>query len=164
MSLDYRTLKNKKYINIKSNFDETESVKCIDLLSNTINRDIFSKENGQLVVVEREYIARPDLISLALYNTDEYTDIICKINAISNPFELNEGMVLMCPSPGFITSLIKGDPDANKLVNNPEEDTILSNKTNTTKKSLDKKRSPVDATIFDNNYTIVPGVTGFVFY
>ena len=53
------------------------------------------KKTCTFCVVSKEYIARPDLVSLAFYKTDEYADIICKVNGISNPFELNENMVLL---------------------------------------------------------------------
>ena len=31
-----------------------------------------------------------------------FADVICKINVISNPFELNSGMRLILPSPEYI--------------------------------------------------------------
>lgn len=54
--------------------------------------------------VTGEYIARPDLISYDAYGDTEFTDIICKLNGISNPFELNEGMKLIIPTPEDITN------------------------------------------------------------
>ena len=56
--------------------------------------------------VTKEYIARPDLISLDAYGDTMYTDIICKLNGVSNPFELNEGMKLIIPTPEDITNFI----------------------------------------------------------
>ena len=55
-----------------------------------------------IFIVTREYIARPDLISLDAYGDTMYTDIICKLNGISNPFELNEGMKIIVPTPDSI--------------------------------------------------------------
>jgi hypothetical protein len=52
--------------------------------------------------VTKEYIARPDLISLDAYGDSMFADIICKLNGISNPFELNEGMKLIIPEPESI--------------------------------------------------------------
>ena len=52
--------------------------------------------------VTREYIARPDLISYDAYGDAMFADIICKLNGISNPFELNAGMKLIIPSPESI--------------------------------------------------------------
>lgn len=51
----------------------------------------------KVVEVSKDFVARPDLISQACYNNDIYGDIICKLNGISNPFELNEGMLLIIP-------------------------------------------------------------------
>lgn len=52
--------------------------------------------------VNEKYIARPDLISKDAYGDTMFADIICKINGISNPFELNSGMRLILPSPEYI--------------------------------------------------------------
>ena len=49
--------------------------------------------------VTKDYIARPDLISYDAYGDTMFGDIICKLNGISNPFELNEGMKLVIPAP-----------------------------------------------------------------
>lgn len=67
--------------------------------------------------VTREYIARPDLISYDAYGDSMYGDVICKLNGISNPFELNEGMKLVIPTPddviGFIVEPSIKDKDEN---------------------------------------------------
>ena len=49
--------------------------------------------------VTEEYIARPDLISSDAYGDTMFGDVICKLNGVSNPFELNVGMKLIIPSP-----------------------------------------------------------------
>lgn len=49
--------------------------------------------------VTRDYIARPDLVSYDAYGDTMFADVICKLNGISNPFELNEDMILILPSP-----------------------------------------------------------------
>ena len=56
--------------------------------------------------VPKEYIARPDLISYDAYGDTMYADIICKLNGISNPFELNEGMKIIVPTPDDVTRFI----------------------------------------------------------
>ena len=55
-----------------------------------------------IFTVPEEYIARPDLLSLDAYGSTMYADVICKINGISNPFELNEGDKLILPTPDYI--------------------------------------------------------------
>lgn len=48
-------------------------------------------------------IMRMDLISLAQYDTDEYTDLLLKYNDISNPFTLNYNDIIYIPSIETIT-------------------------------------------------------------
>lgn len=55
-----------------------------------------------IFTVTEEYIARPDLISLDAYGDSMFADVICKLNGVSNPFELNTGMKLIIPSPESI--------------------------------------------------------------
>lgn len=60
--------------------------------------EIPKKYMYNIFVVTKEYIARPDLISLDAYGDSMFADVICKLNGVSNPFELNEGMYLIIPA------------------------------------------------------------------
>ena len=51
-----------------------------------------------IYTVSKSHIARPDLISRIMYGTEMYGDFLCKVNGISNPFEINEGDVLIIPN------------------------------------------------------------------
>lgn len=55
--------------------------------------------SADIMEVTEEYVARPDLLAIDIYGDVLYTDILCKINGISNPFELQEGMYVI--APGF---------------------------------------------------------------
>lgn len=61
----------------------------------------------EIIEVSEKYIARPDLLSLDAYGDTLYADILCKLNGISNPFELNKGMLLVIPSPDSIMDFMK---------------------------------------------------------
>lgn len=67
--------------------------------------------------VTQEYIARPDLISIDAYGSSMFTDVICKLNGISNPFELNVGAKLIIPTPDdvfkFVVEPSSKDSDSN---------------------------------------------------
>lgn len=63
----------------------------------------------RLVRVPNSMVARPDLVSMMMYNDDNYGDLICKINNISNPFELNEEDVLIIPSLEYIEEFYRND-------------------------------------------------------
>ena len=101
--LNYRTLANKPTITIVKDGEATD---MIDLATKSIKGNVLPQ--SQFVKVNRHYIARPDLISLALYGSDDYADVICKMNGLSNPFELNEGMILMCPTLSSISDMVLG--------------------------------------------------------
>jgi hypothetical protein len=97
--LIYPTLDNKK--NIKSDFLEDT---IMDMLVPTFV--IPKNYSYELYQVEEKYIARPDLISYDIYGDTMFGDLICKLNGISNPFELNKDMILVLPSPDSIMDFI----------------------------------------------------------
>lgn len=61
----------------------------------------------EILEVTERYIARPDILSKDIYGDTLYSDLICKLNGISNPFELNKGMLLVIPSPDCIMDFMK---------------------------------------------------------
>ena len=87
--------------------------------------------NYNIFEVTQDYIARPDLISYDAYNDTSYADVLCKLNGISNPFELNEGMKLIIPTP----------EDIDKFINEPSIKDMDENwgPTNTDKSTKTKK-------------------------
>ena len=106
---------------------------------------------AQIVEVTEEFICRPDLLSKEVYGSEEYAFIICKLNGISNPLELNRGMLLAIPSPDSLDQFVvqvNNDywKDYEILENN--EDPNNNNFKNTQnnkpvpKKSTDKNRRP----------------------
>lgn len=161
MALDYTILNNKKTLS-KEDTGKTEDF--IDLLTDTIDKKINYYDNLQVIQVEKEYVARPDLISFALYKTDMYADIICKINGISNPFELNEGQILLCPHLSVLPLLMSTvSDDIEGIYNKDSKNSTSANSDNNFKKKQTDKRSPNEATETDHNYTLEYNNT-IVFY
>lgn len=144
--LDYRIL-NQKPLITKDN--ET----YMDLLSKTF---VFNEDMAiRLIEVEEYYIGRPDLISLAVYGTDAYADIICKVNGISNPFELNEGDMLIIPVIEEINNAtING-------ITSEFADNVVSSNDN--RKKISNRRSPNELVYGEHNY-IIDHALGLVFY
>ena len=147
--LDYLILENKPKYKFKD-IDETG----MDLLHKTI--DLSKPCHGDYLLVNEYYIARPDLISLAKYGDDQFGDIICKVNGISNPFELNEGMILFIPSANALNNILNHS-DVNtvtKTIDNDEDENI--NKINKIgdQKKLTDLRSPAQQTEGDFNYIL----------
>ena len=69
----------------------------------------------KLIRVSEEYDRRVDLISLAVYNSDDYVDIILKCNEISNPLSVRTGDVILILRI-FIEILTKNLKNLNKNI------------------------------------------------
>ena len=73
--------------------------KIIDFAEPTYIPD-FENENFTIIrtiYVSKEYEKRLDLVSLAVYGSDDYVDILMKCNEISDPLSIKEGDVLAIP-------------------------------------------------------------------
>lgn len=153
--LDYLILEKKPNIQI-----ENETAK--DLLYKTV--DLEKNYSGGFLEVNEYYIARPDLISLACYGTDKYGDIICKVNGISNPFELNQGMVLFIPTYESINNIldvkVNSSIKTQKLEDANEIAFILKEGN---QKAKNEKRTPANQIVGDKNF-IIDKSLGLVFY
>lgn len=127
------------------------------LKSEYLNEDIYNlldmtfeiPENFSfdIIKVESKYIARPDLLSYDLYGTDMYVDILCKLNGISNPFELNEDDLIIIPSASDIEYFITKSKISEKET---DKNNIITPKA----KQKNEKRKPNDAIIGDKRFTI----------
>ena len=146
--LNYTSLASKPEI---SRMIDGKKVSYKDLLCHTLNDEEPMFEGITFITVVDDYVARPDLISLAVYGTDEYADIICKINGISNPFELNTGMILLIPSLSNLTFF---------YTNRPASATFESDSTpiSSTKKNFQKtkaeRRRPSEQTVGSKNFVV----------
>lgn len=102
----------------------------------------------ELVQVTKKYIARPDLLVSDIYGDSTYSDVICKLNGISNPFELNEGMILVIPSPDCIMDFIYNP-------NEKESDSrLLNNPVKPKAKNKNESRKANEAIISDTRFKI----------
>jgi hypothetical protein len=111
----------------------------------------------ELLYVTDKYIARPDLLSQDVYGDNGYADLLCKLNGISNPFELNEGMVLIIPSPDCIPDF-RYTPDVTEFDRNVSEYEIKP-----IAKQKTMQRKPNEAVINDTRFRI-DAVNGVVVY
>lgn len=136
----YLTLENKSII--KSEYLNDEVYNLLDNTFNIPEYFIFD-----VIKVEPNYTARPDLLSYDIYGSDIYADIICKLNGISNPFEFNEGEVIVVPNISDIHNFII-KPSISEL----EKDTVVNNAPKAKQKQ--EKRKPNDAIIGDKRFTI----------
>lgn len=110
MGLEYSTFEAKKTIN-----SEYLGAEIYNMLDYTFK--IPENYSYNIFEVTENYIARPDLLSYDAYGDSTFADVICKLNGISNPFELNVGMKVIIPTPEDITDFLVSpsikDTDAN---------------------------------------------------
>lgn len=152
--LDYRIINYKP--TVTRNNEE-----YLDLLCDVFNKDELI--TGYPIIVNEYYVARPDLVSLAVYGDDRYGDIICKVNGISNPFELNEDDMIFIPNIDYINECVKASRINSDFINDPKTDTIELKDTNNYQKKKNEVRSPNEQTLGDDNY-IIDKSLGVVFY
>ena len=139
-------LKNKNIIN-SSKFNE----EMINLAAACFK--IPENFRYKIIRVNKSHVARPDLISQHHYQDSSYGDLICKLNGISNPFELNEGDLLLIPDYEFLDEFMIID-----IYDDLAEDSRPNNYINTTEtptpKHKNQKRKPSEAVIGDTRFKI----------
>lgn len=157
--LDYITLDKKRRLSVT--WDDGTSEKYIDLMTPTSKYGVC--QFSEVIVVNEHYVARPDLISLAMYGEDRFADIICKYNGISNPFELNENDVLLIPQV-FEFEKILDEGKVSELIDKNKKRQKLSNDGKLEyQKYKDEKRSPAESVVGEKNFVIDKSL-GLVFY
>lgn len=103
-----------------------------------------------VIEVTEGFIGRMDLISKQVYGDTKYQDVLCKLNGISNPFELNAGTVVVLPDISYIDDFYyyespeERDPESNEAANKPVA------------KSKKEKRKPNEAVIGEKRFKIDP--------
>lgn len=152
--LDYKLINYKPTIQVGGQ-------QYIDLMSKVFNDTSAMSLNP--IIVNKYYVARPDLISLMAYGDDKYADIICKINGVSNPFELNEDMIIMLPNIEFFHNCIVTSPKLSDVIKDPTSDAIQQRRDRNMQKKKNERRSPNEQTYGDSNFVIDKSL-GIVFY
>lgn len=117
--------------------------------------------DGDFIIVNKYYVARPDLISLAVYQTDSYADIICKVNGISNPFEMNEDDILFLPHVDYMANCVKYAGESSDFIESEDEEIKKISKSN--KKRFDEIRGSNELIEGEDNF-IIDKSMGLVFY
>lgn len=104
----------------------------------------------EILEVTEKYVARPDLLSKDIYGDSLYSDLLCKLNGISNPFELNTGMIIVVPSPDSIMSFMK-TPDISECDN---ESSMTGTISKPISKPKNSKRKANESVIGDERFKI----------
>ena len=98
--------------------------------------------------VPESMVMRPDLVSIAEYDSDEYTDIILKYNNISNPFSLNKDDIILLPTINTIGN------DIEDIIKNSDSSITDAQFIRNYHKYIDKSKAPTTIGSEKNNITI----------
>lgn len=96
---------------------EVEGMKILDFTSASFRVNYYDPRLriDKIVRCEERHIARPDLIAYEAYKNIDNTDVILKINQITNPFSINEGDILVIPNLLTITSFYESPEKSNDI-------------------------------------------------
>ena len=138
--MNYRVLENKNpYLDPRSGEYIKDMLTLSYIIPNGLNYILFK--------VTADYIARPDLICLAHYGTDDYVDIVCKFNGISNPYELNEGDIIALPEVADMARFIYSMDDIQQTFETKDD-------SKPTPKAKKEKRKANEAVVGDKRFRI----------
>lgn len=118
----------------------------VNLLDKTFS--IPNEFTYNVIEVPEDCIARMDLIANQIYGDSSFSDLLCKLNGISNPFELNEGDMIVCPNVSDIGNFYYIESSYEKEIENDEK----VNKP--IPKEVKEKRKPNEAVIGDKRYKV----------
>lgn len=104
-----------RIIDNKSLLEDINGETIIDLTESCFKDKIDPNINYSIKRVPKSMIMRMDLISLAQYETDEYTEILLKYNDISNPFTLNYDDIIIIPTFESMTQNLQPKTPKNNM-------------------------------------------------
>ena len=103
----------------------------------------------EILEVTDKYVARPDLLSFDIYGDVLFSDLLCKLNGISNPFELNKGTLMIIPSPDCIMEFMH-EPDVNEI----DVDADSNDNHKPISKQKNEKRKANESVLGDSRFKI----------
>ena len=138
--LNYITLANKRIWNNKYLGEQS---------MNLLDKTFIIPKNFEFEILEvtEKYVARPDILSYDAYGDDMYADIICKVNGISNPFELNVGKLVIIPDINDLYKFVN-----NEDISEPIDE--LKGNVLPQPKLRNQKRKANEAVVGDKRYRI----------
>ena len=145
--ISLKTLSNKYRVEKAFSTDPGDNDVFPDLTRSSINKIKWRKvgSTGKYRLTEEDKM-RPDLISNVLYGDQSKFDLLLKYNAISNPFSLDVGYVLLTPDMTSMDAAVKKPVPINDIGNVKIDETeaiFINPKTSKDKKRLEMLKKQV---------------------
>ena len=93
--MESEILKRKKHVMVNGE-------EVVDLTTPSIRYTNADPDISDDFLVSDDMAMRPDLLSRLAYGTVDYFDLICKFNAISNPYSIDIGDLILAPDLTFM--------------------------------------------------------------
>ena len=92
---------------IKKSYNIDSETEAIDLSEGIFDPNKAMTQICSVFKVRKEYEMRPDLVSVALYGTSDYAEMILKYSLINNPFALEKDDLIYAASLSDIYTPVK---------------------------------------------------------
>lgn len=122
-----------KTLDSKGKYTVGDGIEVVDLADTIFNPNVSAKHLYSIYKISKEYDMRPDLVSMALYGTTDYTEMVLKYSMINNPFAIEAGDMVFASS---LTSIYNAVKDVEY------EKTIMFDAIKNYHKYIDKKKVP----------------------
>ncbi len=122
--------------------------KIVDLTDSIFKTEDYESILFNIYRVPEHMKMRMDLVSIAAYGTDKYTEVLLKYNSISNPFTLNADDILFVPTIDTVENELK----ANQIPKNDTAEQIRNYH-----KYIDKNKLPNNIGSQKNDKKIAKG-------
>ena len=122
-----------KTLDSKGRYTVGDGIEVVDLADTIFNPNVSAKHLYSIYKISKEYDMRPDLVSMALYGTTDYTEMVLKYSMINNPFAIEAGDMVFASSLTSIYNAVK-DVEYKK--------TVMFDAIKNYHKYIDKKKVP----------------------
>lgn len=96
----------------KDKITQNDGTEFLDFHSCNYEIDYNSKNFvlSQIFILKEEHLCRLDLVCQEVYNDPKFVNALCKWNDITNPFSLNVGDIIVCPTTETLNSFYVKNP------------------------------------------------------
>lgn len=94
-------------LDAKSTYKIDSETEVVDLSESIFNPNKAMTQICSILKVRKEYEMRPDLVSVALYGTSDYTEMVLKYSLINNPFAIEKDDLIYAASLADIYNPVK---------------------------------------------------------
>lgn len=109
-----------------------DSTGKINFLSNRTKVNLDNLTINDWVLIKEGDTARIDILGLLINGNINYIDLLCKVNGISNPFNIQEGDVIAIPDPSSLSNQVTKRINIKPIEKQTEEESDPNDSSNIT--------------------------------